>query len=476
MQWKTPWPQHAAMRDNNVAAGMGTEDMSGAQLIRLGSIRRVGVSALVVLALALGGCGITKSKVKSTPTVGNRIPILSRIEAGTKVDAGMGGLEVVLPVAEANADWAQAGGTASKSYGHLVLAASPRKAWTARIAGSSPKQRLAAAPVVGGGRLYVMDTEGMVRALDAASGKEQWKQAFRLPASSGSVFGGGAAYNDGKVYITTGLGEVAALDSATGKAAWRVKPAGPLRGSPTIAFGAVYVMTQDNQIIALNDADGAQLWSESGSVAQTGVFGVAAAAAGQGTIVAGYSSGELVAYRYENGRQLWSDALARTSIATSVSTLTDIDADPIIERGRVYALGQGGRMAAYELVTGQRVWELNLAGISTPAVAGEWIFTLTDEGKLLCIAKTTGKVRWIAQMKAYRSVKKKKGPIFWTGPVLAGDHLWMGNSQGEVVSASVTDGSVKRQAKLGAPITLAPVVAGGMLYVLDDSGHITAFR
>jgi outer membrane protein assembly factor BamB len=51
-------------------------------------------------------------------------------------------------------------------------------------------------------------------------------------------------------------------------------------------------------------------------------------------------------------------------------------------------------MAAYELVTGQRVWELNLAGISTPAVAGEWIFTLTDEAKLLCIAKTTGKVRW----------------------------------------------------------------------------------
>jgi outer membrane protein assembly factor BamB len=133
-------------------------------------------------------------------------------------------------------------------------------------------------------------------------------------------------------------------------------------------------------------------------------------------------------------------------------------------------------MAAYELVTGQRVWELNLAGISTPAIAGEWIFTLTDEAKLLCIAKTTGKVRWIAQMKHYDNVKKKKGPIFWTGPVLAGDHLWMGNSRGEVLAASVADGAVKRFAKLSASITLAPVVAGGTLYVLDDSGHITAFR
>ena len=150
--------------------------------------------------------------------------------------------------------------------------------------------------------------------------------------------------------------------------------------------------------------------------------------------------------------------------------------DPIIERGRVYALGQGGRMAAYELVTGQRIWELNLAGISTPAVAGEWIFTLTDEAKLLCIAKSTGKVRWMSQLKRYRNVKKKKGPIFWTGPVLAGNRLWVGNSLGQIQAASLVDGTATLFDKVGSPISLAPVVAGGTLYVLDDGGRITAYR
>ena len=71
-----------------------------------------------------------------------------------------------------------------------------------------------------------------------------------------------------------------------------------------------------------------------------------------------------------------------------VSTLTDIDADPVIDRGRVFALGQGGRMAAYELVTGQRIWEINIAGISTPATAGEWVFVLTSEAKLLCVQRS----------------------------------------------------------------------------------------
>ncbi|HMO68756.1 MAG TPA: PQQ-binding-like beta-propeller repeat protein, partial [Novosphingobium sp.] len=366
---------------------------------------------------------------------------------------------------------------ASKSYGHLALADAPSRLWTARIAGSSKARRLAAAPVTGAGKLFVMDTDGTVHAFDAATGARAWMRSYTAPRDArNTVFGGGAAFDGGRVFVTTGFGEVAALDADTGNEIWKVKPAGPLRGSPTVGFNSVYVMTMDNQIHALNAADGSPLWAESGSVEQAGVFGVAAPAAAQGTVIAGYSSGELVAYRYENGRTLWSDALARTSISTEVGSLTDVDADPIIDRGRVFALGQGGRMAAYELVTGQRIWELNLAGISTPAVSGEWIFTLTDDGRLFCIARSNGKVRWMQQLARYRNEKKKKNPIFWSGPVLAGNRLWMVNTEGELHVADVADGSTSRHAELGKSASLAPVVANGTLYVLDDSGRITAFR
>lgn len=432
----------------------------------------------LLLAGSLAGCGVVGGKSKPvTPTVGNRIPVLSHIESGAKVDPALASVSVILPPAQVNADWPQPGGSASKSYGHLSLGAAPHRAWTVTIAGSSTRRRLAAAPVVGGGMLFAMDTNGVVHAFDAGTGAPRWTHSFAVSGDNeNSIFGGGASYDGGRVYVTTGLGEVAALDATTGKEIWRNKPAGPLRGSPTIAFNAVYVMTQDNQIFALNSADGTSLWNQSASQGQSGVFGAAAPAAGQDTVIAGYSTGELVAYRYENGRNLWSDALARTSISTEVGNLTDVDADPIIDSGRVYALGQGGRMAAYELVSGQRIWELNIAGISTPAVAGDWLFTLTDEGKLLCIARSSGNVRWLTQLPHFANEAKHKGPIFWTGPVLAGDRLWIANSRGEVSSASVADGSVANFANLKNPISLAPIVANNTLYVLDDGGHITAFR
>ncbi|MEY2942845.1 MAG: hypothetical protein RLY97_859 [Pseudomonadota bacterium] len=437
------------------------------------------LTATLLAAVSLSGCSVLgkKDKVASTPTLGNRIPILSRIESGAKVDSDLSQVAVILPPATENADWAQPGGTANKSYGHLALAAAPSRAWSVGIAGSSSKQRLAAAPVVGGGQMFAMDTSGMLHSYNAASGAPAWTHSFRVTGDgAAAVFGGGASYSEGKVYVTTGLGEVAALDAQSGKLIWSVKPSGPLRGSPTLAFGAVFVMTTNNEIHALAAEDGKALWQESASIGETGVFGVAAPAAGQGTVISGFTTGELIAYRYENGRVLWSDALSRTSLATSVGVLTDIDADPIIDRGRVYALGQGGRMAAYELVSGQRIWELNLAGISTPAVAGDWIFTLTDDSKLLCIARATGKVRWSTQLAKFHNEKKKKGQIFWTGPVLAGDHLWIANTRGEVYAAQVGDGSVRQFTRLGNPVSLAPIVAGSTLYILDDGGRISAFR
>ncbi|MCX7863568.1 MAG: PQQ-binding-like beta-propeller repeat protein [Novosphingobium sp.] len=444
--------------------------------------RRLGAGLALSVALALGltGCGVVGGKKKlDTPTVGERIPILSRIESGARIDRGLEAVSVILPPMIVNPDWPQAGGTANKSYGHLALSNSPARIWTASVAGSGKKERLAASPVIGEGKLFVMDTKGVVTAFNANTGARLWSRSFEVKGDGAtSVFGGGVSYDNGRVYLTTGVGTVAALNANDGSEVWRVKPAGPLRGSPTIAFNAVYVMTQDNHIHALNAADGSPLWSESGSLEQSGVFGVAAPAAGQGTVIAGYSSGELVAYRYENGRQLWSDALARTSISTEVGSLTDVDADPIIDRGQVFALGQGGRMAAYELVSGQRIWELNLAGISTPALAGDWIFTLTDDATLLAIQRGTGKGRWKTQLQQYRKVKKnkKKGQIFWVGPVLAGNRLWLANSEGELVYANPADGSIARFGKLGSPVSLSPVVANQTLYVLEDSGRISAFR
>lgn len=427
--------------------------------------------------MALSACGIFRGGgPKKTPTVGERVPILAA-ENDVQTDPALADVQVLLPAPAVNEAWAQPGGNAAKSNGQLALGASVAQSWRSTINGGSDRQRLAATPVVAEGKLFVIDVEATVHAMAADTGAVLWTHAIvDTDENRAARFGGGVSYDDGKLYATDGLGDVVALNAADGKELWRAKPGGPLRGSPTIANGNVYVLTQDNQIFSLNQADGKVQWSQSGTLETQGVFGVAAPAASQGTVVAGFSSGELSAYRYENGRVLWQDALSRTTISTSVSSLADIDAAPVIEEGRVYAVGQGGRMVALELATGQRLWEQNLAGISTPWIAGEWLFVVTDDARLAAVSRASGKARWLAQLPRYRNEKKRSGPITWFGPVLAGGQLVMTNSRGHVVFASPTDGSVQRTIETEEAFALPPIVANSTLYTLDERGRITAFR
>jgi outer membrane protein assembly factor BamB len=435
------------------------------------------VAALICVSL-LAGCGAFGRRNRvNTPTIGQRIPVLGA-EGTVEADPLLAAIPVTVPAAVANTDWAQPGGNAAKSMGHVALGDAPREAWSVSIGnGNSFRTRLVAEPVAADGRVYTVDTLGRVRAFDIQTGRELWMHQVRSESSPAeALFGGGVTFDGGRIYATNGAGDIAALDAATGAQVWMVKPGGPLRGAPTIAGDNVYVLSQDSQLYALNSANGEQRWNGAGSFELAGVFGSAAPAFAQATLVAGYSSGELTAYRYENGQVVWQDALARTGISTQVGQLSDIDADPVIDNGRVFAIGQGGRMVAVELITGQRAWEVNIGGLSTPWVVGDWVFVVTDRAQLLAVARSSGRIRWISQLPRYHNPDNRSGPIYWRGPILAGNRLILAGSNGDIIYASPVDGTVQTTVRHGASFSLPPIVSNNTLLLLDDEGKLTAWR
>ncbi|MGB3722123.1 MAG: PQQ-binding-like beta-propeller repeat protein [Pacificimonas sp.] len=429
-------------------------------------------------ALALGACGIFGGDDDDgTPVVGNRVAVLPS-ETGIEADPAIATLPVTLPAATPNAEWTQPGGNASKSLGHLSLGSSPARVWTAQIgAGSDKAAHLTATPVIAEGRVYTMDTHSVIRAFDAASGDEVWSQTLKRPGEKErSAFGGGVSVFGGRVFATSGYGLAAAYDAASGSAIWEYDSQIPLRGAPTVADGRVLVMTQDNQLFALDAVQGERQWEVIGTIEPTGILGAAAPSVAQGTVVTGFSSGELTAVRIENGRTVWQDALARTGRSTQLAALSDIDAPAVVTDGRVFAIGHGGRMVSLELATGQRVWEQSLAGVSSPVIAGDWAFAVTTEAEVVAMVAGDGRIRWISQLPRYRNEDKKKGPIYYRGPLLAGDRLWLTSSEGQLIALSPTDGSIQFQTEAADAFFLPPVVAGGTMYLLDESGRLSAYR
>ena len=85
-------------------------------------------------------------------------------------------------------------------------------------------------------------------------------------------------------------------------------------------------------------------------------------------------------------------------------------------------------------------------------------------------------VAWVTPLTAFKDEKKRRDPVLWAGPVLAGDRLLLGSSTGELLSLSPYDGRPLGKLDLHSPIMIAPVVADRTVYVLTDHGRLIALR
>jgi outer membrane protein assembly factor BamB len=431
--------------------------------------------ALLAAALLLGGCDMFGSKPKVKLT-GERLSVLS-LERRLEPDPGLQQLEIRLPRPSANADWPQAGGYPNHALHHLELGDAPKEVWRASAGeGAGRRSRITAPPIAYGGRVYTMDGVGEVRAFDAATGDRVWAFETKPEDERGETFGGGIAFAEDRIFAATGYAQVVAVDAASGAEVWRRNLPAPAHAPPTVADGRVFVVTIDNQLEVLASDDGRRLWNNAAASEPAGLLGGASPAVDGDLVAAAYSSGDLLAFRVENGRPLWTENLAATRRVDALSTLTDIRGRPVIDRGRVYAVSHSGRMAAIDLRSGTRVWEQEIGGTDMPWVAGDYIYVLSNDAELACLTRRDGRVRWVFELPRYENIDKKRGPLRWSGPVLAGDRLIAVASNGESIALSPYTGEALGRIELPSGVYIAPIIADKTLYVLTDDADLIALR
>ncbi len=436
--------------------------------------RRMALTLLIPLT-ALAACGSWFGEYAEPPLPGERLPVLT-FESRLEPDPRIADLEVRLPRPTVNAGWPQAGGVPNHAMHHLAAGGELGRLWRADIGdGSSNDAMLLAQPVVGGGRIYAMDVEARVGAYDAETGDPIWDVRLEGDDDDGTL-GGGIALDGGRLYATTGFAEVFALDAGTGKVMWRRRLSSPIRSAPTVRGGRVFVVTIANELFALGAGDGKVLWSHSGLSEGAGLVGGASPAVDAGIVVAPFTSGEVVALRVENGRVVWSDTLTALRRTDPVTSLAHVRGRPVIDRGRVFVVGNAGRMVAIDLRTGNRLWEQPIGGVHGPWVAGDFVFVVSNNAELICLSRRDGRVKWIRPLQQFEDEEDRLDPIRWAGPVLAGNRLLVTGTNGQVWSVSPYTGELMGWIEVPGPVLIAPAVANQTIYLLTDDAVLIALR
>lgn len=425
---------------------------------------------------SLGGCNFLDDLLATSKDKlpGKREPIaLLQTTGGVDVTDKRA---IVLPSATVNADWPQAGGTPTHVGGSLALSGTA-PAWNSSVGEEGGyRARLTAGPVVAGGRVFTMDSDGLVCAFDVERGRRQWRTDTQADKDRSTNVGGGVAVGGDIVYAATGRAELLALNVGDGTVRWR-KPLGtPARCAPTLADGRVLVITLDGRLLAFRQGTGDALWSYQGVGQQTNLLGHASPAAADGLVVAGFESGEIVAVTADGGALAWSDNLSASAGRNSLLDLSAIRGLPVIDRGRVYATGQGGTTVSFDLRSGRRLWERPFGGSETPWLAGDWLFVQTVEQVLAAVHRDDGRVRWATEMPRYDNPEKARDAIHWSGPVLAGGQLVLVSDYSRMMSVDPVSGRILGGRDLPDAGKLSPVVAGNTMFVLTDDATLTAYR
>jgi outer membrane protein assembly factor BamB len=463
--------------------------------------RRLGGAILVTaLLLVAAGCTNTMDTIsnffsashKST-LKGERISLLSTDDA-IKPDPSLANVPVILPAPYRNTDWPQPGGFPSNAVYHLDAPGRLHEVWDADAGkGSDADSRLTASPVVGGGRIYTLDSEAHVYAFDIKTGDEVWdkrlapKNGTDMPTLWGmlgtpntiqppSGMGGGVAYDQEKLFVTSGFGVVYAMNAKTGERIWGQDIGVPIVNAPVVSGGRVFVSTHDNHFYALAESDGRQLWSHQGTPATAGVLSSTSAAVLGEFVIVPYSSGELFALSVQNGQVAWSDVLSHSGQVTALSELDDIAGRPVIDRDAVIAISHSGVMAADSLSTGDRIWSRDIGGTQTPLAEGDYIFVITSDSQMLCLTRKDGKIRWVHQLPQYTDEKNQEHPITWNGPLLVSDKLIATSSDGYMEAISPYTGQLLGRVDLDGGTSVAPIAAGGTVYVYTDGAELAALR
>ena len=246
-------------------------------------------------------------------------------------------------------------------------------------------------PTVGYGRVYLAQQKGLFFALDAETGKVDWRKSLDRCAASAPTIGKGVVYQSYMHPVVCAQGQagadgfVVAWDADTGRERWRYKTA-PVESSPLLRGKRLFFGAWDNGVHAINANTGRRIWRfQADNEVNT------SAAYWRGRIFIGSDGGSLYALSAKTGKQLWS--------AQSQSRFGSREfwyATPTVAYGRVYIGNTDGTMYVFGAKSGKLLWARPLGTYiyGAAAVHKRKVFVGTYDGKFYALDAATGDVRW----------------------------------------------------------------------------------
>jgi outer membrane protein assembly factor BamB len=341
------------------------------------------------------------------------------------------------------------------------------------------KSRVPSSPAVSGGIVYFGAYDGNFYAVDAASGALKWKfqtkgerrfagkhlhgvqpVAETMPDPFDCYLSSPVVWK-GAVYFGSGDGNVYALNAASGRLNWKFRTGDVVHASPAIADDTVFIGSWDSYFYAIEAGTGREKWKfKTGEDPDThNQVGIQSSASVAGGIVYfGCRDSNFYALDARSGEKKWVYGNKGSWVVSS----------PAVKDGKVYFVtSDSSLLYALDAKSGQVEHSVNFNHwylYSSPAIAGDALYFGTTQGKLMAVDVADLKTRWSFETEG----SKKNGPTYTKADGTPNQEaLYRSDFYDDMVAG------VDRVMSMGS-ILSSPVVVGSVVYVGSADGNLYA--
>lgn len=293
------------------------------------------------------------------------------------------------------------------------------------------------------------------------TGATVWK------TDAGVKLSAGAGVGEGLVLAGGGKGELLALDLANGQLRWKVTLSSEVTGQLLAANEIVIARTGDGRVHGLAVADGSRKWLYSRNLPVLSLRGSGGMVVRDNVLYTGFPGGKLVALNAANGAQLWEATVALPRGATELERVADVMGNPVVDERQVCAVAYQGRVACFDRRNGAPLWARDISSNSGLAMDDRNVYVTDDKDAVTAYDKSGGRAGWRQDKLARRQV---------TAPLALGAWVVVADAEGYVHVLSSEDGSFVARAKVDSSVRTAPADIGPGFVVQTAKGSVVAFR
>lgn len=314
-------------------------------------------------------------------------------------------------------------------------------------------------------RIYVGTTEGNMFAFDLEGRRRFFYDVGAQVESRPAV-----DVRTGEFYFPSVDGTLHAL-MHDGTVKWKTKLIGSVRTTPVLTSDAVYVVGELDEVTAMARDDGRILWTYSkDAVDEITISGHSGLMLDEGRLYVGFTDGAVAALNPADGRVEWEleTALDVERRPGNVPQFLDVDTTPVLVRGTLFIASFTAGLYALDPDNGTVLWrDATFKGVTGLAAAGRMLVISSARRGISLLDLRSRLVVW---EKAPERGAPTAPVVTETGTVIYGE------TQGSLLSLSLSDGREIARAEGGHGFSATPSVFGQLGGAMSNGGRFLFLR